>query len=393
MVAVPGKRLWALMLLTACVWIPAPAEAADTILHNFSGSDGSHPLAALILDSAGNLYGTTSDGGAFDRGTIFTVASDGTGFTVLHDFAGGPTDGAVPKAALLLDDAGNLYGTTFSGGAADKGTVFTMQTDGMGFSLLHSFVGGASEGAQPTAALILDAARGILWGTTYGGGQLDAGTVFTMRTDGTNFFTRFIFPTYYCQAWHPDSPLVLDDDGSLYSTSPFADDYENAGLVYKLAQGVACEVLHYFYGYPIDGETPTGGLVLDGAGNLYGNTITGGSRSAGTVFTLKTNGSGFRTLHNFTESPAEGRVPGGGIILDGLGNLYGTTLFGGSSNRGTVFTLATDGSGFTLLDSFVGGPSDGDNPRGVTLDGGGNLYGTTYWGGASINLGVVFRVP
>jgi len=396
MIASQGKWLWTPILLTACLWIPARAEAADTILHSFSGppGDGSGPDASLVRDSAGNFYGTTSAGGAYDRGTVFTMAPDGTGFTILHDFAGGTDDGATPKAALIFDDAGNLYGTTFAGGGGGgMGTIFKLQTDGTGFTLLHSFLGGAHEGAQPAAALTWDPTRGIFWGTTYGGGPLDSGTVFTLYPDGTNFFTRFMFPTQYCPAWHPDSPLVLDDEGSLYSTSLFADDYDNGGLVYHLAQGVACEVLHLFHGYPIDGQQPIGGVALDGAGNLYGATMYGGSRSSGTVYTLRINGTGFRTLHNFTESPAEGRTPGAGIILDGLGNIHGTTLFGGADNRGTVFTLPTDGSGFTLLHSFVGGPDDGDNPRGVTLDCSGNLYGTTFWGGASLSRGVVFSVP
>jgi uncharacterized repeat protein (TIGR03803 family) len=297
------------------------------------------PFAALILDGAGNLYGTTGYGGSADQGTVFRMKTDGTGYTVLHHFAGAFSDGAQPTAELILDGAGNLYGTTYSGGSAIQGTVFTMKTDGTGFRVLHDFPGTAFYGAHPDAALILDGA-GNLYGTTRLGGSAGHGTVFTMKTNGTGF-----------------------------------------------------TVLHNFSGAASDGIQPYGALILDRAGNLYGTTYFGGSSGRGTVFTMKTNGTGFRLLHSFAGGPADEYGPLAALILDAAGNLYGTTYFGGSSGNGTVFTMKTDGTGFTVLHPFPASPSNGGSPQApLILDGAGNLYGTTHFGGSS-GRGTVFTLP
>ena len=184
-----GQVLWVFAFLGASLVAAAPSAGYD-ILHHFKGgpADGAGPGAGLLLDGD-TLYGTTRNGGGRNPsdalGTVFKLKTDGTGYEVLHHFKGGAADGAAPVTALILDGAGFLYGTTSEGGSADLGIVFKLKTDGAGFEILHHFEGGAADGAGPAAALLLDG--DTLYGTTRNGGSADLGTVFTVKTDGTGF--------------------------------------------------------------------------------------------------------------------------------------------------------------------------------------------------------------
>ncbi len=390
--------LCAFVLLGACLSAATPA-AAYSILHTFAGgaSDGEIPYAALIWDGADTLYGTTYGGGSANLGTVFKMKTDGTSFALLHSFAGGASDGAHPYAALIWDGADTFYGTTFQGGSSDNGTVFKMKTDGTGFTLLHSFAGGASDGKNPFAALILDG-TGNLYGTTEYGGSSNAGTVFTLKTDGTGFTLLYSFAGYPSDGSDPIGALILDGASNLYGTTWFGGS-ANQGTVFTLAtDGTGYAILHTFVGGASDGRRAQAGLMLDGAGNLYGTTGNGGASDKGTVFTLKTDGTGFMLLHSFAGPPSDGQIPAAALIWDGAGNLYGTTRYGGAASSGTVFTLATDGTGYTLLHSFADDPSDGQLPRAALIgDGAGNLYGTTSWGGSlgcgGVGCGTVFMLP
>jgi uncharacterized repeat protein (TIGR03803 family) len=380
--------------------MPAAANA-ELVLHDFGGTpDGSRPSAPLLVDGAGNLYGTTAYGGAHNRGTVFTIKSDGT-YMVLRDLAGGYDDGAVPFAALILGDAGNLYGTTFGGGAPtidmEMGTVFRMQTDGTGFHIMHRFTGGQSDGALPLAGVILGG-DGNLYGTTSRGGQsqfycpvgsYSCGTVYSLTTDGSDTFRLLqAFPTSDCPGTFTDSPLVMDAGGNLYSTTHYGPGFFDLdfGTVFELKTDGTCTTLWTFQDRP-DGSYPQGGLILDGAGNLYGTTSTGGTYGGGTVFQIGTDGSE-APIYSF-RGP-DGGYPQAALVLDDAGHLYGTTLSGGAGN-GTVFTLLTDGSSFSDLYVFNG--PDGNSPAAaVVRDGAGSLYGTTVSGGTS-NQGVVFSLP
>jgi uncharacterized repeat protein (TIGR03803 family) len=258
-------------------------------LHSFTLSDGANPEASLVLDGAGNLYGTTYAGGASSHGTVFTVKTNGSGFTVLHSFAWNSADGGNPRASLVLDGSGNLYGTTYEGGASNLGTVFRIKTDGTGFTVLHSFLGGTTDGRAPEAGLVLDGS-GNLYGTTYRAGASGYGTVFRIKTDGTGF-----------------------------------------------------TVLHNFSWNSADGMDPRVPLVLDTSGSLYGTTYRAGASGYGTVFRIKTDGTGFTVLHGFAGWATDGAYPYGSLILDGSGNLYGTSAYGGARNLGIVFSLPTSG--------------------------------------------------
>jgi uncharacterized repeat protein (TIGR03803 family) len=339
------------------------ASGAAKILYNFSASpDGEDPVGGLVRDSKGDLYGTTSYGGRAGGvcgtsgcGTVFELIKTGGTYTekVLYAFTGG-TDGANPSSGLVRDTNGNLYGTTLGGGGsgcssgAGCGTVFKVNSTG-NEEVLYSFTGGA-DGANPSASLILDA-TGNLYGTTANGGKFGGA----------------------CTSW-------------------------GCGTVFKVTP-TGKEVVIYRFKGRADGQTPVAPLVRDGKGNLYGTTSTGGDvnnidcaiqeNGCGVVFELTAKGV-LVTLYKFTGYPMDGQHPLAGLILDKQGNLYGTTEWGGPSNDGTAFKLSPSGVE-TVLHNFVGG-ADGLSPHGsLVLDTKGNLYGTTLYGGA-FGDGVLFKV-
>jgi uncharacterized repeat protein (TIGR03803 family) len=359
------------------------------VLHSFSGVDGSSPEASLVLDSEGNLFGTTSGGGASGRGTIFTLKADGTLFTVLHSFSGGAWDGERPWSALILDGAGDLFGTTTDGGASNLGTVFTIRTDGTNFGLLHSFAG--VDGSSPLASLVLDS-EDNLFGTTLGGGSSGRGTIFTLKTDGWEFELLHSFAGGPLDGEGPEAGLVLDGGGSLYGTTRFGGPIDG-GVVFRVGRdGGGYALLHGFSGEPVDGSIPTAALVLDGSGSLYGTTEQGGSLNRGAVFGMRTDGSDYAVLHEFVGAPSDGAVPRAPLLHDGAGNLYGTTYQGGEGDDGTVFGLRTDGTDFVLLHGFGSDALNGRYPvSSLISDSAGNLYGTTEFGGVA-NRGTVFSM-
>jgi uncharacterized repeat protein (TIGR03803 family) len=355
-----------------------------TVLYSFQGgTDGEFPAARLSRDAAGNLYGTTSDGGASGSGTVFRLDTNGVE-SVLYSFTGSP-DGSAPLAGLGLDAMGNLYGTTANGGASHTGTVFKLDITGKE-TVLHSFAGAPTDGSKPLAGLIRDKA-GNLYGTTAFTGPFFNGTVYKLDTTGKEILLySFLGEPDGCL---PAAGLVRDEAGNLYGTTEYGGAFNN-GTVFKLDAAGNETVLHSFAGGQ-DGYTPAAGLVPDEAGNLYGTTEGGGAFGVfGTVFKLDATGN-LTVLHSFGGAPTDGEFPLAGLIRDKAGNLYGTTEVGGAFNNGTVFKVDSTGKE-TVLHSFAGSPSDGGFPQGgLILDKAGNLYGTTGKGGAS-NLGTIFKL-
>jgi uncharacterized repeat protein (TIGR03803 family) len=373
-------------------------------LHTFTGgaSDGFDPEASLVLDAAGNLYGTTSGGGFSDRGTVFTIKEDGSGFEVLYSFAGGASDGSYPYASLTLDGTGNLCGTTLGGGPSNYGTVFKLRTDGTEFQLLHTFAGGVGDGRDPASALLLDDS-GSLYGTTAHGGHSPvtyphegyfydgAGTIFRIRTDGTGFQILRAFPVDASDGAHPSGSLTIDGSGTLYGMTQGGGSSSD-GTVFRIGKdGSGFQILHSFAGGSSDGLIPVASLVLDRSGNLYGMTVGGGTGSQAIIFKVKTDATGYQVLRTFVDT-LDGSAPSGSLILSGSNTLYGTMAYGGSSSSGTVFGVNTDGNLFQVLHAFAGFVSDGGFPlASVIADGSGHFYGTTLYGGSSI-FGTVFRI-
>jgi uncharacterized repeat protein (TIGR03803 family) len=377
----------AVAALLAGAFLPVPSAQAQTysVLHTFAGgADGSTPDGGVVVDAAGNLYGTTGAGGSSNSGTVFKIDAAGTE-TVLHSFTGS-ADGKAPYAGLALDSSGSLYGTTQLGGASNFGTVFKIDAAGAE-TVLHSFTGGA-DGKIPYAPVIRDSS-GNLYGTTTTGGAAGYGTVFKLDTAGT--LTLLYSFKGGADGGFPTGGLVRDSAGTFYGTTNDGG-LPNAcflgrvgcGVVFKLDTSGKQTVLYTFTG-GADGGEPQAGLTIDATGNLYGTTEAGGTSDNGVVFKL--DKSGMETvLHTFGNG---GAAPFGGVILDGAGNLYGTTNNGGSG-YGTVFQLDAT-SHYAVLHQFTAG-TDGANPiAGLVSDTAGNLYGTTA-GGGNGNLGTVFEI-
>jgi len=346
------------------------------VLRRFAGgSDGGQLSAGLVL-SGSTLYGTTPFGGSSGKGTVFKINTNGTGYTVLKSFAG--SDGANPFAVLALS-GGTLYGTTWNGGSSGKGTVFKVNTNGTGYTVLKSFTG--SDGWMPWGGLVVSG--GTLYGTTYAGGDSSQGTVFKMNTDGTGHTVLKSFTG--SDGGYPQADLVLSG-GTLYGTTR-QDGSSGDGTVFKVnTDGTGFLILKHFTGG--EGSTFMAGLVLSGSA-LYGTTESGGSSDdAGTVFKVNTDGTGFAVLKSFTRSDVA--LPSG-LVLS-AGTLYGTTGQGGSFSHGTVFKVNTNGTGYTVLMNFT--PSSGAQmPQGDLVLSGDTLYGTSWDNCASpVDYGTVFKV-
>ena len=403
----------ALAILTSILFVPITwAATRETVLHNFGdgANDGQIPLAGLIIDAAGNLYGTTLYGGTDDIGTVFELTPEADGSwteKVLHSFKFknfNETDGANPEAGLIFDRAGNLYGTTSQGGIHNNcyygtcGTVFELSPNQDGSwteKVLHSF--NNTDGANPEAGLIFDTA-GNLYGTTDQGGTYGFGTAFELTPQGDGGWTEKVLHSFNfneTDGANPEAGLIFDRAGNLYGTTNGSGS-GSVGTVFELtprADGSWKEkVLYSFDGS--DGSNPEAGLILGAAGDLYGTTSSGGSDNLGTVFKLTPNADGDWTekvLYSFNET--DGAYPEAGLIFDASGNLYGTTVGGGTNNDGTVFELTSEGGGSwteKVLHNFNG--SDGFGPYAALIfDTAGNLYGTNS-GGGTHNDGTAFEL-
>jgi uncharacterized repeat protein (TIGR03803 family) len=392
------RSSWSRAALALTVWFPLvistvqPVQAQTyRVLFQFrSGAGGANPNAGLVLDLSGNLYGTTASDGAFDSGVVFELNSNGKE-SVLHSFTGTGGDGEYPLAGLVRDADGNLYGTTYDGGtyggvcgSSGCGTVFKVDANGKE-TRLHRFSGNP-DGWVPYAGLVRDAA-GNLYGVTLNGGTYNSGTVFKIDKNGK----ESVLYSFNGDGQGPNSPwggVIRDAAGNLYGTTANGGT-SFGGVVFKLETTGALTVLHNFDTQTQDGYFPAGNLVRDAAGNLYGTTEFGGTSGSGTVF--KVNASGNETvLHNFAGGTADGGLPFlSGLLRDAKGNLYGVTDEGGAFSFGTVYKLDPAGKE-TILHSFNG--KDGKIPYGtLIMDHAGNLYGTTNGGGAH-NAGVVFEL-
>ena len=371
------------------------ASGDETTLFNFAPAlGGTTPWGGVVRDAAGNFYGTTYWGGKANAGVVFKISATGQE-TVLHTFSGG-ADGAEPSGTLALDSAGNLYGTTDKGGSADLGAVYRLNPSGEEM-VLHSFTG--QDGWNPDRGVLRDSA-GNLYGTTFEGGGMNAGLVFKIDPAGQET-VLYSFTGGPDGGW-PEAGVIMDPAGNLYGTTSGGGP-ANVGVVYKLDAAGNETVLYSFTGFGAEGGIPGGGVIRDSAGNLYGTAAGGGvccegRQGSGLVFKLDTAGN-YTVLYTFTAGP-DGGIPQGNLTRDSAGNIYGTTEFGGDvtsgeysscyTGCGVVFKLSTAGQE-TVLYSFTGG-ADGDQPlTGVVLDKAGNLYGTTHAGGAG-SAGVLFEL-
>jgi uncharacterized repeat protein (TIGR03803 family) len=379
----------AALLGLLCLLSPAASAQTFSILYQFrSGPGGINPEAGVVLDAKGNLYGTTFNDGAFASGTVFRLSPSGK-HKVLYSFTGTGGDGAFPFfGSLVRDSLGNLYGTTYSGGIYSNsclfgcGTVFKVDTSGKE-TVLYGFTGTAGDGYEPVAGVVRDPA-GNLYGTTYLGGANGAGMVF--KVDPTGKETVLYGFTGSTDGGFPGAGLLLDSKGNVYGTTQ-SGGASFFGTVFKVSPAGQEKVL-YSFNAPPDGFTPESPLLRDSAGNLYGTTGNGGASGFGTVFKVTPLGQE-SVLYSFTGGTDGSNPSSGRLVRDSAGNLYGTTPTGGTSDFGVVFKIDTTGTE-TVLHSFSG--TDGKIPYGtLALDKSGNLYGTTYEGGA-YGGGVIFKI-
>lgn len=401
----------------------------ESVLYSFAGpanggssADAAQPYASLVRDASGNLYGTTQFGGTFARGTVFELVNSSGSYMerVLYNFKGGSADGAGPVGGLVIDSSGNLYGTTTTGGASPisgtgsgPGTVFELvNTSGTDTEkVLHKF-DGLSDGAFPQAGLVMDPS-GNLYGTTLG-------TVFELVNSSGGFTEKTIysFTGLNNDGGRPYGRLVIDTAGNLYGTTSQGGNStlstcfpSGCGTVFELvnSSGSFTEKVIYIFGsIPGDGAFPHASLIMDAAGNLY-CTTTGGVNSScsaggcGTVFELVNSSGNYteKVLYRFAGpdigggKSADGAAPWEGVLMDTAGNLYGTTaggsVFGGT---GIVFELLYSSGSYTekVLYNFTGTDGDGRTSyAGLTADASGSLYGTTTFGGA-FDFGTVFEI-
>ncbi len=319
------------------------------------GLDGKRPIGPLVA-LGGALYGMTSEGGTKDHGTIFRIDPDGRGFVLLHEFLGSPSDGDSPLGSLTIL-GGGLYGTTSRGGVGDGGTVFRINPDGTGYAVLHSFTGVASAALSPEGSLL--ALDGALFGVTARGGVNRAGTLFRLNRDGGGFTILHSFGESPQETESPVGGLTAVSGVVCGMTSGGAG--RGRGAVFRINKdGSGFEVLHPFEGGLADGGLPSGSLVA-WKGALFGATLQGGNSGVcrakegtgpfvgcGTVFKITPETGEFTLLHAFTGE--DGILPGS-ITASG-GVLYGTTQEGGAHGRGTVFKVNSNGTGFATLHSF-----------------------------------------
>jgi uncharacterized repeat protein (TIGR03803 family) len=362
---------------------PGTGGWQGSFLHAFRDrTDGGNPTSNLLFDGSGNLYGTTNYGGGVNGtgcvpigcGVVFELSPAGGGVwheTILHTFFKSANDGADPNNDLIMDAAGNLYGTTGAGGAKGQGIAFKLSPAGGGWdeTILHAF-GYGRDGLAPFGGMILDAG-GNLYGTTaYGGNpntcvpknQGGCGVVYELSPiSGGGWREQVLHVFNGPDGAAPVASLIWDGAGNLYGTALFGGDLKNCnnggglsgcGVVFELSPksggGWQETVLHTFTG-GADGAGPVASLILDASGNLYGTASRGGNLSAsqcvpygcGLAFKLSPNsGGGWHetVLHTFSGTP-DGAVPGGNLIFDASGNIYGTTSIGGPNGNGTVFEI------------------------------------------------------
>jgi uncharacterized repeat protein (TIGR03803 family) len=404
---------------------PAFAVSKEKVLYSFCSAsgcaDGAYPyLGSLTFDAAGNLYGTTPLGGAHDNGgTVFELTPGPNGVwteTVLYSFCTLPgcADGGDPYAGLIFDASGDLYGTTSGGGAYGWGTVFELTPGANGTwteNVLYSFCSASNctDGAEPHGSLVFDL-KGNLYSTTSAGGSgqcrpLGCGTVFQLAPGANGTWTETVLHSFNRKDGEdPSAGLILDPKGNLYGTATYGGAHSGCpgggcGTVFALAPGAngtwTFKVLHIFNNNGKDGYWPYAGVGIDTGGNLYGTTNHGGKGcngyGCGTVFKLAPGAKGKWTekvLHNFLQSYAS-------LIFDAAGSLYGTTINGGAYGAGTAFRVKQGTWRETVLHSFGKGTDGRESFAGLIFDLAGNLYGTTEGGGSggcTGGCGTVFEI-
>jgi uncharacterized repeat protein (TIGR03803 family) len=400
--------LLGLMAMAAVAAAPralAGGRGAVEVIHSFGDGDGEYPATDLVVDRTGTVYGTTTQGGGLNSGTVFALSPSGQGWTesVIYSFTSGP-DGGQPYNGVTLDRQGNLYGTAVTGGTGQAceggcGVVYKLTKNGATWSqsVLYNFTGG-SDGSGPGAGLTFDR-HGNLYGMTPTGGEFGLGVIYKLAPNGSGGWTHSVVHAFTggADGATGSAGRLLLHQGKLYGVTTVGGAY-GKGTVFRLTPegaGWSLETVYAFEGPP-DGGLPYGALVRDTAGRFYGTTYYDGGQGLGAVYQLTPTPSGpwqERVIHSF-EGGAGGAHPVGHLNFDAAGNLYGTTSEGGdpTCSCGTIFKLTNVGGGqwqHAVLHAFEGSPDGKYSYNGMARGPGGTLYGSTVRGGADDD-GVIF---
>lgn len=368
-----------------------------SIVHDFSAGatngGGLYELNSVIEGSDRRLYGTTAAGGPYSGGRVFRMERDGSGYQVLHSFAATPTDGNEPRAGVIEGSDGRLYGTTYGGGNFGIGTIYGLERDGTGYGVVHHFSTNLWDGFAPRAGL-LEGSDGRLYGTSRYGGTNGQGTVFALNKDGSNFAVIRSMIASATGAGYPEAALMEGSDGALYGTA-WNGVALSAGAFFRLQKDGSFTLLGLFAN-GVPGGGSAGAALLEGSdGNLYGTTVDGGTNGFGAIIRMATDGSDFITLHHFAGFTADGGGQKGPLVEGRDGFIYGSTSSGGTNGEGTVYRVGKDGSQYQLLHHFSNG-TEGYRPRdGLIAARDGAFYGVAPKhgsGGVKEEFGVVFRL-
>src|ERR1700691_884383 len=383
------RSFWLFSAALALAIQPLSAQARSyKVLYSFTkdSAAGEDPSSSLVRDPEGNLYGIAL-GGTYGRGIVFDLGNTGQE-SALYNFKGSDGDGDVPDSMSFRDAAGNLFGTTFQGGAYSFGTVFKLDTQGAE-TIVYNFCRKTpcTKGAYPGG--VIPGKNGSMYGITYAGGNFSCeitgcGTVFKINHSG-DLTLLHAFGGANGDGQNPNAGLVLDESGNVYGTTMWGGAV-GRGVVFKMTSG-GSETVEYSFQGAADGAYPNGGLIQDGEGNLYGTANLGGAYNYGTVIKI-TASREFTVLYSFPGG-VSGANPYANLTLDQQGNIFGVTAAGGVHNFGIIFKL--DASGDEQVLHNFGEERDGVHPSGLVIDASGNLYGTTYQGG-KYNYGCIFQV-
>jgi uncharacterized repeat protein (TIGR03803 family) len=356
-----------------------------TTLATFENTNGAAPFGRLTFDNAGNLIGTTRNGGTSGVGTVFRLNAGDNSISDLANLSIATGDG--PIAGVTLDSLGNIYGVNFGGGSSSRGTLFQIDAQTDALSTLVTF--NTANGARPQSDLVFDGS-GNLYGTAQSGGANGVGTVFEYSLGTSAFNTIATFNT--TNGSLPLGGLAIDAGGNLFGTTQ-GGGANNQGTVFEIAAGSNTITTLASFDSTNGSGPGLGAITLDGSGNLYGTTKFGGASNNGTVFEVAAGSNAITTLADFNAS--NGSRPNQGLLLDANGNLFGTT-FSSAVGGGTVFEIMAGSNTLNTLVTFDG--TNGNGPEsGLAMDSSGNLYGTTNAGG-DLNLssgsgaGVVFKL-
>jgi uncharacterized repeat protein (TIGR03803 family) len=362
-----------------------PLGAVDSTIYSFGdigNNDGAVPKGSLTFDGT-TLFGRTTTTAMKNSGVIFSIDPNGTGYAILHRFAGGPGDGSNPRhdAMTLIDNV--LYGTALRRGKHGGGVIFSIGTDGTGYAILHNFR--HRTGSHSHSCFV--EFNNLLYDMTADGGAHGDGAMFQIAPDGSGFHHSYSFKDK--SGGNPHGALALA--GNVFYGMTRSGGKHGLGVIFSIdPDGGHYTRLHEFKGHKHDGATTDHGYVVITGGTMYGMTTKGGAANDGVVFSVDLDGSNFTLLHTFGVTAHDGKNPYGSLMIEGT-DLYGTTANGGAFGKGTVFHVTTSGATYGVLHSFAGKP-DGAKPIDNVILINGMLYGMTTKGGAN-KLGTVFAVP